>query len=158
MPPLPRSTPAQPALEIRVCGADGEALSEADLRRLFAGGSLTAARLDRLRAWPRVMVTCGTRIVGVATCLKVDAELRVPDVGLDTSETERPLAGGAGIECGVREILNALLDAVELTSLAGGCTRIVLSPPKVSLFFLERRGYRRVDERCAGGWIEKQVG
>jgi hypothetical protein len=155
--PLRQPASDRPTLEVRVCGADGEALSESDLRRLFPGSGLTDARLDRLREWSRITVTCGARTVGIATCQKVDTELRVPDVGLDGEPADETLAGNAGVRCGDREILNALLDAIELTCLAGGCSRVILSPPKVSQFFLERRGYRRVDERCAGGWIEKMI-
>lgn len=146
--------PESPAMEVRVCGGDCEPMSDADLRRLFPGSSLTQARLDRLRDLPRVLVIMGDRTVGAATCQKVEAELRVPDLGVETSVGGLRLVGGPP-QPREREVINALLDAVEVACLASGCSRIVLSPPKVPLAFLERRGYRRVDERCAGGWVEK---
>jgi hypothetical protein len=146
----PESSP----IEVRVCGGDCEPMSDADLRRLFPGSSLTQARLDRLRDLPRVLVIMGDRTVGAATCQKVESELRVPDLGVDTSVGGLRLVGGPP-QPREREVINALLDAVEVACLASGCFRIILSPPRVPLAFLERRGYRRVDERCAGGWVEK---
>jgi hypothetical protein len=133
-------------LEVRVNGPDCEPLTSADLRRLFPGSALTQDRLNRLRDWPRVVVSCGERVVAVATCQKTEVELRVPEIGMDP-----------GCECNERDVLNALLDALELAGLAGGCRRVVLMPPKVSLGFIERRGYARISERCAGGWIEKTL-
>ena len=149
-----RSQPESSPIEVRVCGGDCEPMSDGDLRRLFPGSSLTQARLDRLRDLPRVLVIMGERTVGAATCHKVEGELRVPDLGIDPAVGGLRLVGGPP-QPREREIINALLDAVEVACLAAGCSRIVLSPPKVSIGFLERRGYRRVDERCAGGWVEK---
>jgi hypothetical protein len=85
--------------------------------------------------------------VAVATCQKTEFELRVPEIGMDPD-----------CDCNEREVLHALLDALEIAGLAGGCRRIVLSPPKVSVAFLERRGYTRITECCAGGWVEKMLG
>jgi len=151
----PNPVADQTTLDVRVTGPDCDELSDGDLRRLFPGSSLTDARLDRLRQWPRVVVTLGGDIVSVATCQKSEGEMRVPDVGMDVPAME---AGYAAIcRCGERDILNALLDAVELAAVAGGCRRVIVSPPRVSLGFLERRGYIRVNERCAGGWIEKTL-
>jgi hypothetical protein len=142
------------SLDVRVTGPDTE-LADGDLRRLFPGSSLTGLRLDRLREWPRVVVTLGEDIVAVATCKKTEGEMRVPDIGMDIPAME---AGYAAIcRCSEHDIINTLLDAVELASIAGGCRRVIVSPPRVSLAFLERRGYVRVDERCAGGWIEKSL-
>ena len=142
-------------LDVRVTGPDCDELSDGDVRRLFPGSTLTAARLDRLREWPRVVVTLGDDVVAVATCQKTEGEMRVPDIGMDVPAME---AGFASMcRCSERDILNTLLDAVELATIAGGCRRVVVSPPRVSLAFLERRGYVRVDERCAGGWIEKTI-
>lgn len=148
MRPLPETAaPNRPTpLEIRVHGPDCEPMTDADLRRLFPGGALTEARLDRLRTWPRILVTCGGRTVAAATCQKTETELRVPEVGMD-----------ATCGCSEREVIDALLDAVELAGLAGGCRRIVLLPPKVSLAHLQRRGYAGITERCAGGWVEKNL-
>jgi hypothetical protein len=151
-PPAPVADLA--SLDVRVTGPDTE-LADGDLRRLFPGSSLTALPLDRLREWPRVVVTLGEDIVAVATCKKTEGEMRVPDIGMDIPAME---AGYAAIcRCSERDIINTLLDAVELASIAGGCRRVIVSPPRVSLAFLERRGYVRVDERCAGGWIEKSL-
>jgi hypothetical protein len=132
--------------EVRVNGPDCEPVGEADLRRLFPGSMLTQGRLDRLREWPRVAVTCGETVIAVATCQKVELELRVPEIGLD-------------LECGCdgREVLTVLFDAIELAGLAGGCRRLVVNPPRVSLGFLERRGYHSISEGCAGSWIEKSL-
>lgn len=140
------SADAKTALEIRVYGPDCEQMPDADVRRLFPGGALTEARLDRLRTWPRVLVTCGPRTVAVATCRKTEAELRVPEIGMDTP-----------CGCSDRAVIDALLDALELAGLAGGCRRIVLMPPKLSLAHLQRRGYSAITERCAGGWVEKNL-
>jgi hypothetical protein len=148
--------PETSQIEVRVCGGDCEPMSDADLRRLFPGSSLTHARLDRLRDLPRVIVVMGERTVGAATCQKVEHELRVPDLGIDSTVGGLRLVGGPP-QPKEREVINALLDAVEVACLAAGCSRIVLSPPRVPIGFLERRGYRRVDERCAGGWVEKTI-
>lgn len=141
-------------IEIRVCSADCESLSDGDLRRLFAGSALTEGRLDRLRAWPRVAVLVGGSVAATATCQKVEIELRVPDVGVDGS---LPHFGGASMRSD-RDVVNALLDAIEMAALAAGCQRIVMNPPRTSLGLLERRGYHPVRESCAGAWIEKLVG
>jgi hypothetical protein len=153
-PARPRRQPDTPAIEVRVCGGDSEPMSDADVRRLFPGSALTQGRLERLRELPRVLVSMGDRIVGTATCQKVETEMRVPDLGIDAVGFGLRLVGGPP-QPREREIINALLDAVEIAGLAAGCHRIVLNPPRVSLAFLERRGYTRVDERCAGGWVEK---
>lgn len=137
------------SLDVRIDGPD-DVLTAADLRRLFPGSALTDVRLDRLRSGPRVLVALGDDVVGVATCRKSDGEMRVPDVAIDI-----PMS--AGRRWSPRDVLNALLDAIELSSVAAGCRRVILNPPTDSLAFVERRGYRRVNERCAGGWIEKSL-
>jgi hypothetical protein len=152
MPTFPASSTLQaaPSLDVRVDGPD-DLLTHADLRRLFPGSMLTDSRLDRLRRGPRVVVTLGEDVVAVATCSRIEGEMRVPDVAIDIP---RGLLG----QWSPRDVLNALLDAIELSSIAGGCRRIVVNPPATSLAFAERRGYRRISERCAGGWIEKTIG
>jgi hypothetical protein len=137
-----------PVLDVSVDGPDGLQLTDGDLRQLFPGSTLTGLRLDRLRECPRVIVRYGPQVVGVATYLKAESELRVPDLGL---------CDAVGSGCSRREIVNALIDGVELACIAAGCRRLVLNPPAMSLAFLERRGYVRVNERCAGGWIEKTI-
>jgi hypothetical protein len=133
-------------LEVRVTGPDSEPLSDAELRRLFPGSALTQSRLERLRDWPRVSVHCGERLAAVATCHKTDAELRVPDIGLDRQ-----------CACSLQGVVHALLDALELAGLAGGCRRLVLMPPREFPAGLDRRGYVTIAERCAGGWLEKTL-
>jgi hypothetical protein len=134
-------------LEVKVLGPHCEPMTEVDLRRLFAGSALTGQRLDRLREWPRMIILCGDRVVGAATCQRIEEELLVPDIGLAVDNG-----------CSEMEVVNALLDALETAGLAGGCRRIVLSPPRPSLAMLERRGYKTVKASCAGCWIEKIVG
>lgn len=151
-----RRQPESQPIEVRVCGGDCEPMSDADVRRLFPGSALTQGRLERLRALPRVLAIQGDRIMGAATCQKVETELRVPDLAIDVAGCGLRLVGGPP-QPREREIINALLDAIEMACLAAGCHRIVLNPPRVPLAFLERRGYARVDERCAGGWVEKTV-
>lgn len=138
--------PTRDTFDVTVNGPDCEPVNDADLRRLFPGSALTQGRLDRLRQWPRVAVSCGRTLIAIATCQKMELELRVPEIGLD-------------LECGCdgREVLTALFDAIELAGLAGGCRRIVVNPPKVSVGFLERRGYHPISEGCAGSWIEKAL-
>ena len=132
--------------DVRVVGPDCEPIDDLDLRRLFPGSSLTEERLNRLRQWPRILVLCCGRVVAVATCQRVDLELRVPEIGLANP-----------CDCGERAILHALFDALEVAAMAGGCQRLVISPPRMSLMSLERRGYRRVRASCAGAWVEKRL-
>jgi hypothetical protein len=149
-PPVLSSTTAAPSLDVRIDGPD-DLLTHADLRRLFPGSTLTGPRLDRLRSGPRVIVSLGGEVVAVATCRKTDGEMRVPDVAIDVPP-------GVTDRWSPREVFNALLDGIELSTIAAGCRRIIVNPPATSLAFVERRGYRRVNERCAGGWIEKTIG
>jgi hypothetical protein len=142
--------PHSPSLDVRIDGPD-DLLTDADLRRLFPGSSLTEVRVDRLRSGPRVTVTLDDQVVAVATCRKSDREMRVPDVSID-------LPRGAQGRWSHRDVLNALLDGVELSSVAAGCRRIVLNLPASSLPLLARRGYAPVNASCAGGWIEKSIG
>ena len=138
--------PTRDTFDVSVNGPDGERVADADLRRLFPGSALTQGRLDRLRAWPRVAVSCGPTVIALATCQKVELELRVPEIGLDLE-----------CACDGREVLAVLFDAIELAGLAGGCRRIVANPPRASIGFLEQRGYHPVPEGCAGSWIEKAL-
>jgi hypothetical protein len=142
------------ALDVRVFSHETEPLADADLRRLFAGSTLTAQRLDRLRSWPLIAVTFDSRIVGLASCQKNGPEMRVPDVAVDAIT---PLQAGGVLRVGEREIADALLDAIETAAVAAGCRRVVVNPPKMPLPHLQRRGYRYIDERCAGGWFEKTL-
>lgn len=132
-------------LEATILGPHCAALEDGDVRRLFAGSVLTEQRLDRLARWPRILVRRGHAIVGAATCERAHAQFVVPDVGL---------AENSGA---TQDVFNALVDAIESACLAGGCRRIVLSPPRVDLGLLERRGYRTVRASCAGSWMEKEI-
>jgi hypothetical protein len=143
------SAAAVPSLDVRIDGPD-DLLTHADLRRLFPGSMLTAPRLDRLRRGPRVIVSLDGEVVAVASCRRADGEMRVPDVAIHVPE-------GLARRWSPRDVLNALLDGIELSSVAAGCRRIILNPPPTSIAFVERRGYQRVNERCAGGWIEKTL-
>lgn len=136
---------APPAsLDVKVLGPHCDPLSEPELRRLFPGSSLTGQRFDRLAEWPRMLVYCGDRVVGAATCQRLEDELLVPDIGICSDNG-----------CLELDVVNALLDALENACLAGGSRRIVLSPPRASMAMLERRGYKTVKASCAGCWIEK---
>jgi hypothetical protein len=139
--------PRAALLDVSILSRDGAPVSDSDLRRLFSGGSLTAARLDRLRDWPRILVGCGDRLVGAATCQRLEADLVVPDIGICTD-----------CLCPEHDVLNTLLDALEAACLAGGGRRLVLSPPRTALFLLQRRGYEAVSASCAGCWVEKRIG
>jgi hypothetical protein len=140
-------TAVSTALEVKVLGPHCEPITDVDIRRLFAGSSLTGQRLDRLRGWPRMLILCGDHLVGAATCQRIEDELLVPDVGVNV-----------GTSCSEKEVVNALLDGLETACLAGGSRRVVLSPPRASLAILERRGYHTIKASCAGCWIEKIVG
>jgi hypothetical protein len=132
-------------LEATILGPHCAALDDGDVRRLFGRSALTEQRLDRLRRWPRILVRRGDAIMGAATCERAHSEFLVPDVGLaENAET-------------VNDVINALLDAIESACLAGGCRRIVLSPPRAGLALLERRGYQTVRASCAGSWMEKDI-
>ena len=131
-------------LDVHVCGPGSDPLSADDIRRLFPGSTLTQSRLDRLRDWPRVVVTCGGAVVGVATCQKTETEMRVPEIGVDAARNER-------------DVLGALLEALELAGLAGACRRLVVLPPRTASVDMARRGYTGLSERCAGMWLEKPL-
>src|SRR5512142_1709822 len=105
-------------MQVKVLGPDCAPLSAADLRRLFKGRRLTPARRDRLAQSGRVVAMCGSRTVGVAAYDRADGELRVHEFGIDTTSTL----------CADDQVANALLDALEVTCLAGGGRRLVLLP------------------------------
>jgi hypothetical protein len=132
-------------LQVRVQGPDAPPPTPAELRRLFAGRSLSRARRDRLALTPRVLAVHAGRIVGLAAFERAHEEVRVYELAVD-----------AGLCFGAHEIVRQLLDALELSCLAGDCRRLVLLPAAVvATGRLERLGYRLVAEGCAGGWLEK---
>jgi hypothetical protein len=138
-------------LDVLVEGPDVGGLSDTDVRRLFPGTTLTGARLNRLRNWPRVVVRIDDVPVGLATYTQTPFEMQIPDFAVSIPTVVRSERARLA-----ERVLDALLDAIELASLAGGCNRIVLIP-SVGGADLERRGYVVVREGCAGAWMEKSV-
>lgn len=135
-----------PTLQVRVVGPESEAVTAADLRRLFSGRTLSRARRERIAQCTKVVVQHGARVIGLAAYERTNDELRVCELAVEPS-----------LCFGVHDILTQLLDAIELACLAGGCRRLVLLPAAiVATTALERRGYQIVAEGCAGGWLEKR--
>jgi hypothetical protein len=133
------------AVKVRVVGPDAACLTPADLRRLFRGRRLTAARRARLADSGRVLAACGPRIVGLAAYERLDGELRVHEFAVDGTTP-----------CAIDEIAMALLDALEMACLAGGGRRLVLLPRAASAGHLLRaRGFVPIAEGSAGSWFEK---
>ena len=139
------------ALDVLVEGSDVRGLTDADVRRLFPGSTLTGVRLNRLRNWPRVVVRVDDTLAGVATYTQTPFEMQIPDFAVSIPSTM-----GANRYGLTKRVLDALLDAIEVASLAGGCHRIVLIP-SAGATDLERHGYMVVREGCAGSWMEKSL-
>jgi hypothetical protein len=139
-------------LDVTIEGPDCPRLSDADLRRLFPGSTLTGVRLNRLRNWPRLVVRLAGVPVALATYTQTDGETQIPDFAVDLPPRLNAMDGMLR-----RRALYALLDAIELASLAGACRRIVLIPGTDAIAVLERRGYRAFNEGCAGAWLEKSL-
>jgi hypothetical protein len=138
------------ALDLRVEGPEIHGLTDGDIRRLFPGRT-TGDRLNRLRNWPRIVVRVEHVPVGVATYTQTPLETHVPEFAVDIPAS---LEGDYG---SLRsQVSNALLDAIEIASLAGGCRRIVVIPAgRIGDF--TRRGYVSVSEGCGGSWMEKTL-
>jgi hypothetical protein len=134
-------------LQVRVFGADAQPMPSSEIARLFPRVPPFSPRFDRLARASRVVVTCDGKIVGLAVYVRAESELRVPELAL---------AASAG--CAAQAVLHALLDALEAARLAGGCRRIVLTPPATAHAALRRRGYDLISEGCAGTWMEKSFG
>ena len=136
------------ALSVRVEGPDDGLLHATDAEKLFPGASTIscALRRRRLEVCPRVVATAGGRTVALATCQQVDREMRVVDFAI--SLPVRRVAGDDGVT--MLEVFHAMLDVIEVASIAGGCDHILLYPPRVPGRTLERRGYVAVDEGDAG--------
>jgi hypothetical protein len=134
------------ALAVRIVGPESPAIGPADLRRLFAGRTLSRVRRERLATARRVVVLQGQRVIGLAAFDRWDDELRVCELAVEPT-----------ICFGAHDILRQLLDALELACLAGGARRVILLPAAVvAATTLERLGYEPVAEGCAGGWLEKR--
>ena len=140
----------QVILDVMVEGPEAIHLSDIDLRRLFAGSALSDVRLNRLRNWPRFVVRLDDVPVGVATYTQLDGETQIPDFAVEVPA--RLKKANTAIS---RRAVYALLDAIELASIAGACRRIVVVPPREAIAALERRGYIGYREGCAGSWMEK---
>lgn len=140
------------ALDVMVEGPEGQRLTDGDLRRLFPGSALTGVRLNRLRNWPRLVVRLDDVPVALATYTQLDGQTQIPDFALDVPPRVDAEDGTLR-----RRALDALLDAIQLASLAGACRRIVLIPPREAVAMLERRGFSTINEGCAGAWMEKSL-
>lgn len=126
---------------------DRPPLAADDLRRLFPDGPPASGCAERLAHWPRILTVCGSGINGLATYQRSGDELRVGD-----------LAADRGGSCSLEEIFDSLLDALENACLAGGGSRVVVLPGRPEdEMRLRRRGYRRIQEGCAGTWLEKNL-
>ena len=133
-------------MHVRVLGPDGGGPSLSDLRRLFRGQRLSAARRSRLEQSGRILALCGTKVVGLAAYERSDREVRVHEVGMDL---ESP--------CGAEAIANGLLDALELACLASAARRLLLMPRTgLAAAVLSRRGYAAIANGSAGSWFEKR--
>jgi len=130
---------------VQVLGADAAPVPPADLARLFPRLRPFSPRFDRLAQSARIEVTRGDDLVGLAIYLRAEDELRVPELAID------PGPGN-----GRRDVLNTLFDALEVSCLAGGHRRLIVTPPPAALAMLQRRGYELVREGCAGTWLEKR--
>ena len=138
------SAPATHGLRVQVFGADAEPLPADALARLFPHVPPRSPRFERLARSARIVVSHASSIVGFAIYQRVDGDLRVPDLTLLESPGH-----------GVRDVLGALLDALEATCLAGGSRRIVLPPTARAHGLLRRRGYELMSEGCGAAWMEK---
>jgi hypothetical protein len=139
-------------LDVRVDGPESS-VDDADLHRLFSGTALTVSRQARIRADPRVVVMLGGRLVAMATCQHVVCEMRVCELAIDINSLRPPLSAGMTDEL----VLHALVDAIEVMAMAGGCRRVILSPPRNALRALESRGYRPVENPAHAGWLERSI-
>jgi hypothetical protein len=132
-------------MQFRVLGPDSGGPTPTDVRRLFRGQRMTAARRSRLGQSGRILAMSGTRTVGLAAYQRSDRELRVTELGVDHDSTG-----------GTDQIVGGLLDALELACMASGARRLVLLPrATLATAVLRRRGYVSLGEGTAGNWFEK---
>lgn len=142
--------PLPATLDLRVEGPDVRGLNDADIRRLFPE-RVTGERLNRLRNWRRLVVRINDRAVGVATYTQTPVETHVPDFAVEIPASMETQDANV-----VTQVLDSLLGAIEIASLAAGCHRVVLIPQGRAAE-LERRGYTCIHERCGGSWMEKSL-
>jgi len=132
-------------MQFRVLGPDSGGPSPTEVRRLFKGQRMTAARRSRLGQSGRILAMAGTRAVGLAAFERSEREMRVTELGVDPDS-----AGGTD------QIVAGLLDALELSCMASGTRRMVLLPrATMATAVLRRRGYVSIGEGSAGSWFEK---
>lgn len=130
----------------RVLGPDAAGVTVAEVRRLFKGQRLTPTRRERLERGGRILALCGRRVVGLAAYDRSDRELRVEELGIDSTSACPPTA-----------IADGLLDALELGCVAGNVRRLVLMPRVGALdSVLQRRGYTAIAKGPNGTWYEKR--
>jgi hypothetical protein len=141
-----QSDPAARGLHVQAYGADADPVPAAALARLFPQVHPRSPRYERLARSARIVVTRGSHIVGFAVYQRIDGDVRVPDLALLAPPGH-----------GVRDVLGALLDALEAACLAGGSRRIVLPQTAPAHGLLRRRGYELISEGCAGAWMEKTL-
>ncbi|MEI6667667.1 MAG: hypothetical protein WCP29_05880 [Acidobacteriota bacterium] len=140
-------TPAGSAavLQFRMFGPDSGGPAQPDLRRLFRGQRMTAARRARLGESGRILAMGGTRVVGLAAYERTEREVRVTELGFDLDSAY-----------GADQIADGLLDALELACMASGARRLVLLPrATVAEALLRRRGYKALSAGISGRWFEK---
>ena len=138
---------AASAMHFRVLGPDGGGPSLPELRRLFRGQRLSAARRSRLEQSGRILALCGPKVVGLAVYERSDRDVRVSEVGIDSDSP-----------CGIDGISDGLLEALELACLASGARRLLLLPKAgFSTPVLTSRGYSAIATGGpAGSWFEKR--
>lgn len=142
--------PIPPTLELRVEGPDVRGLNDADINRLFPDRP-SGQRLNRLRNWHRLVVRIDDRPVGVATYTQTPIETHVPDFAVVVPPSMEVQYDNVGAH-----VLDSLLSAIEIASLAAGCTRVVLIP-QGRVAELERHGYTCIHEQSGGSWMEKSL-
>jgi hypothetical protein len=140
---------------VGVEGPDDRPFAAADARRLFPGGSpiTQELRLARLHACPRVVATVAGRVAGVATCRQIDREMHVFDFAVRCPSRRVAASGGVTL----RTLIHAMLDVIELASMAGACDCILVYPARVPCRTFERQGYSVVDRGDAGRCWKKRL-
>ena len=133
-------------------GPGADPFNDADLRRLFADPVLTPSRRTRLRAWPCVVASFAGQIVGVAACENAVSEMRVMEFAIEVPHTRESARTSVTRDT----VANAVVDAIELMALAGGCSRVVLNAPPLTIDTLRNRGY--AGSTTTGGWLAKSLG
>ena len=131
-------------MQFRVLGPDAGGPATPDLRRLFRGQRLTAARRNRLDQGGRILAIVATGWL-LAAYERTDRGVRVYELVVDPDSAS-----------GTDENVGGLLDALELACLAGGARRLLLLPRAACAATLLRlRGYAAFGDGPAGPWFEK---